>query len=91
MSVNIKSRVSTSSGGLPFPPEMGVEATVETVIQADRKTVAGSAAEAQGWNLQRLKSLLKTDADEPKADVEAPKAEDIKPLPYSSLYRYVSH
>lgn len=60
---------------------------METVLEADRKTVAGAAAESQGWSLQRMKASFKKLTDTPQSDVEAPKAEEITPVSYFSLYR----
>ncbi len=64
-------------------------ATVETIADADRKTVAGAAAESQGWNIQRIKRIFaKNDAGK-ATDVEIPKEKvaDVKPVAYWQLYR----
>jgi hypothetical protein len=66
---------------------MVAEATVQTVLDADRKTVAAAASESQAWSLQRMKASFNKLKAEPQLDVEAPKAEEITPVPYYSLYK----
>ena len=66
---------------------MVAEATVETVLGGDRKTVAAAATETQAWSLQRLKASFQKLKTEPHSDVEAPKGEEITPVPYYRLYK----
>lgn len=67
---------------------MVAEASAEPILPADRRTAAAAASQPQGcFALQRIKASVTELTADPEPDIEAPKATQITPVPYYSLYK----